>query len=159
MSFQALQQFGENYELISLVLPGRDRKSCKNKFKAEDKKNTGRVTECLKNRTPYGKHFHRDFVKPRLLTFCLYKDIQTLSRLTGKDFSGPTPEIRIPEIPRMGSPDEETRSVAPTERGTPGPSAKPSRKRSRTPRVAEDGVEVVGDVDSFVDMDDGENGT
>ncbi|KLO20678.1 hypothetical protein SCHPADRAFT_816449 [Schizopora paradoxa] len=50
----SLQQFGENYELISLSLPGRDRKSCKNKFKAEDKRNPGRITECLKNRIPYG---------------------------------------------------------------------------------------------------------
>lgn len=51
---QALAQFGENYELISLVLPGRDRQSCKNKFKAEDKKNPNRITHCLKNRIPYG---------------------------------------------------------------------------------------------------------
>ncbi|EIN13998.1 hypothetical protein PUNSTDRAFT_58114 [Punctularia strigosozonata HHB-11173 SS5] len=52
--FQALQQFGENYELISLILPGRDRKACKNKFKAEDKRNPNRITYCLKNRLPYG---------------------------------------------------------------------------------------------------------
>ena len=91
---------------------------------------------------------------------CTSKDIETLSRLTGKDFSGPTPEIRIPDIPRMGSPDEETRNAEQGERTTtPGPSAKPSRKRSRTPRVADDGVEVVGDVDSYVAVDEGENGT
>jgi transcription factor TFIIIB component B'' len=53
-SHQALRQFGENYELISYVLPGRDRKSCKNKFKAEDKKNPERIDHCLKNRVPYG---------------------------------------------------------------------------------------------------------
>lgn len=51
---QALSQFGENYELISYVLPGRDRKACKNKFKAEDKKNPARITFCLNNRVPYG---------------------------------------------------------------------------------------------------------
>ena len=53
-SYQALSQFGENYELISYVLPGRDRKACKNKFKAEDKRNPGRINQCLKNRVPYG---------------------------------------------------------------------------------------------------------
>lgn len=51
---QALAQFGENYELISYVLPGRDRKACKNKFKAEDKRNPNRISFCLKNRVPYG---------------------------------------------------------------------------------------------------------
>ena len=51
---QALSQFGENYELISYVLPGRDRKACKNKFKAEDKRNPARINQCLKNRVPYG---------------------------------------------------------------------------------------------------------
>ena len=51
---QALSQFGENYELISYVLPGRDRKACKNKFKAEDKRDPARINQCLKNRVPYG---------------------------------------------------------------------------------------------------------
>lgn len=54
MISQALRQFGENYELISYMLPGRDRKQCKNKFKAEDKKNSARIDECLKNRTAIG---------------------------------------------------------------------------------------------------------
>ncbi|CCM04453.1 uncharacterized protein FIBRA_06633 [Fibroporia radiculosa] len=70
--YDALSQFGENYELISFVLPGRDRKACKNKFKAEDKKNSSRIT------------------------YCLNHHIETLSRMTGKDFSGPTPIIRAP---------------------------------------------------------------
>ena len=53
---QALSQFGENYELISYILPGRDRKACKNKFKTEDRKNPARITYCLTNRRPYGTH-------------------------------------------------------------------------------------------------------
>lgn len=52
---QALSQFGENYELMSYVLPGRDRKACKAKFKTEDKKNSQRINHCLKNRIPYGE--------------------------------------------------------------------------------------------------------
>jgi hypothetical protein len=50
-----LAQHGENYELISLVLPGRSRTACKNKFKAEDKKDSARITRCLDSRTPIGK--------------------------------------------------------------------------------------------------------
>lgn len=92
-SSQALSQFGENYELISYVLPGRDRKACKNKFKAEDKKNTARINHCLNNRQPYGKH--KTLVSG--YSTHLSTDIQTLSRLTGKDFSGPTPVIRARE--------------------------------------------------------------
>ena len=53
-SGKALSQFGENYELISYILPGRDRRACKNKFKAEDKRNPARINGCLKNRVPYG---------------------------------------------------------------------------------------------------------
>lgn len=45
-------QYGENYELISMILPGRDRKACKNKFKAEDKRNPTRITFALKNKRP-----------------------------------------------------------------------------------------------------------
>ncbi|KAG6879849.1 hypothetical protein C0992_010518, partial [Termitomyces sp. T32_za158] len=74
--FDALAQYGENYELIAYVLPGRDRKSCKNKFKAEDRKNPARIDHCLNNKRPV--------------------DMETLSRMTGKDFSGPVPEIRAP---------------------------------------------------------------
>ena len=55
---QALAQYGENYELIAYVMPGRDRKSCKNKFKAEDKKNPARINYCLNNRTAPGKWQH-----------------------------------------------------------------------------------------------------
>lgn len=35
-------------------MPGRDRKACKNKFKAEDKKNPTRIQWCLDHRVPYG---------------------------------------------------------------------------------------------------------
>ena len=51
---KALSQFGENYELIAYVLPGRDRKSCKNKFKIEDKRNPARINFTLNNRSEIG---------------------------------------------------------------------------------------------------------
>lgn len=53
--YQALSQYGENYELIAYVLPGRDRKSCKNKFKVEDKRNLARINHCLNNSIPVGE--------------------------------------------------------------------------------------------------------
>ncbi|KAI8981371.1 hypothetical protein BD414DRAFT_99069 [Trametes punicea] len=120
MFYDALSQFGENYELISYVLPGRDRKACKNKFKAEDKKNPARITYCLKNRRPY--------------------DIATLSRMTGKDFSGPTPEIRAP------TPLRSTELQTKAEFATP-PSPQAVRKSSRTPSMQGPDVEVVDDID------------
>ncbi|OBZ68483.1 Transcription factor TFIIIB component B'' [Grifola frondosa] len=117
--YDALSQFGENYELISYVLPGRDRKACKNKFKTEDKKNPARITYCLNNRRPY--------------------DIQTLSRMTGKDFSGPTPIIRAPTP---------LRSTELEINADPGSMETPQaiRKKSRTPAVHPD-EEILGDID------------
>ncbi|KAH9898249.1 hypothetical protein C8Q73DRAFT_756033 [Cubamyces lactineus] len=122
MFYDALSQFGENYELISYVLPGRDRKACKNKFKAEDRKNPARITYCLKNRRPY--------------------DIATLSRMTGKDFSGPTPEIRAPTPLRSTELQIDAEPTSPP----PPPTI---RKKSRTPSVHEAGVEIVGDIDDI----------
>ncbi|KAF7796932.1 hypothetical protein EIP86_008118 [Pleurotus ostreatoroseus] len=120
--YDALSQFGENYELISLVLPGRDRKACKNKFKAEDKRNPGRITLSLKNRRPY--------------------DIATLSRMTGKDFSGPTPEIRAPTPLRM----PETPLNASEALSSPTTAVK---KKARTPKVQDQDVEIVGDIETL----------
>ncbi|KAF8274116.1 hypothetical protein EI94DRAFT_1714765 [Lactarius quietus] len=105
--YAALSQFGENYELISYVLPGRDRKACKAKFKTEDKKNSHRINHSLKNRVPY--------------------DMQTLSKMTGKDFSGPVPVIRTKAHPNMEPTHPETEDVAPSA----------IRKQSRTPGPAE----------------------
>ncbi|OCH86043.1 hypothetical protein OBBRIDRAFT_738768 [Obba rivulosa] len=120
--YDALSQFGENYELISYVLPGRDRKACKNKFKAEDKKDPARITYCLTHRRPY--------------------DIATLSRMTGKDFSGPTPEIRAPTP---------LRSIELDTNRPEEPSTSPKRvvqKKSKTSGTGDD-VEVLGDLEDI----------
>lgn len=69
--------------------------------------------------------------------------MEALSRMTGKDFSGPTPEIRIPERLRLDDEEEET-DAAPSEL-----SAKP-RKKSRTPSAND--VEILGDIETF-DLD------
>ncbi|PPQ71475.1 hypothetical protein CVT26_011254, partial [Gymnopilus dilepis] len=123
--YDALAQYGENYELIALMLPGRDRKSCKNKFKVEDKKNPARINHCLNNSIPV--------------------DMKTLSRLTGKDFSGPVPEIRAPLPPPIPIPNEEN-SVDVDE--TPSQPVK-KRSRSSSRSVKESGVVVVGDAENF----------
>ncbi|KAJ3995558.1 hypothetical protein F5050DRAFT_1766613 [Lentinula boryana] len=141
--YEALSQYGENYELISYVLPGRDRKSCKNKFKAEDKKNPARINFCLNNSVPV--------------------DITTLSRMTGRDFSGPTPEIA------MSKPAESVVSSLTTAQAEAGSSECTSAQerhrdnnltsksrncsRSRTAGPLEEGLVVIGDLDTFIDHD------
>ncbi|RPD82408.1 hypothetical protein L226DRAFT_564984 [Lentinus tigrinus ALCF2SS1-7] len=129
--YNALSQFGENYELISYVLPGRDRKACKNKFKSEDRKNPARITYCLNNRTPY--------------------DIATLSRMTGKDFSGPTPEIRAPTPVRSA----ELHGDDPPQSAPSPDSPRVVRKKSKTQKLRDAGLEVIGSVDDF-DKEDSE---
>ncbi|KAL5533930.1 hypothetical protein ACEPAG_390 [Sanghuangporus baumii] len=130
--YDALSQFGENYELISYLLPGRDRRSCKAKFKIEDKKNPSRINYCLQNRVPV--------------------DIQTLSRLTGRDFSGPTPEIRTPEIVEpaesVQGQEQEQHHGGKEVQEEEEPPIRKQHKRSKTPGIADD-VEVVGDVETF----------
>ncbi|KZT30859.1 hypothetical protein NEOLEDRAFT_1054458 [Neolentinus lepideus HHB14362 ss-1] len=123
--FHAVSQFGENYEMISMVLPGRDRKACKNKFKSEDRRNPGRINYCLMHRIPY--------------------DIQTLSRLTGKDFTGPTPEIRPPSPLTLVEPEQ----ANPAELET---SQRKSRKKSRTPGIPSEGEEIMGTAEEFEDQ-------
>lgn len=141
---QALSQFGENYELISYVLPGRDRRACKNKFKAEDKRNPARIDHCLKNRVPYGTRTPPTFFLRNVLTSA---DIQTLARMTGKDFSGPIPIIKAPTPLRMV---EDDAFIQQKKEETPAP-----RKKGRTPgsQPANDAEEVLGDVDDYEDND------
>lgn len=123
--YEALQQFGENYELIAFVLPGRDRKSCKNKFKIEDKKNTARINWTLNNKIDV--------------------DMETLSRMTGKDFSGPCPEIRAPTPRPQAIPPPSGESTAPAS-DLPAPKAKRRRTKSSG---GDDGVVIVGDIGSM----------
>jgi transcription factor TFIIIB component B'' len=124
---QALSQFGENYELMSYVLPGRDRKACKAKFKTEDKKNSERINYCLKNRIPYGES---QPLRALSLERNPPSDMQTLSRMTGKDFSGPVPVIRAKSPPNLepSNPDAEKAATSVRKQSrTPGP-ARPSKE-------------------------------
>ncbi|CAA7265938.1 unnamed protein product [Cyclocybe aegerita] len=132
--YDALSQYGENYELIAYVLPGRDRKSCKNKFKAEDKKNHARINHCLANSTPV--------------------DVKTLSRMTGKDFSGPVPEIRAPPPPpQIAAPEVEEDDAATQNEGPSRPTKK--RSRSKSQGLNDSDVVVIGDAANFDESSNG----
>ena len=64
--------------------------------------------------------------------------------MTGKDFSGPTPEIRAPVVPRLVGSDNE----ASGNDVTAEPSLAKKKKKSRTPSTAGD-VVILGDIDTF----------
>ncbi|KAG8719498.1 Transcription factor TFIIIB component B [Ceratobasidium sp. 394] len=79
MFYWCLSAFGEDYENIARYL-GRTPGQCKNKTKAEDRKgNEKRITMAIKTRIPL--------------------DLEEFGRITGRDFSGPPPEIRAPTVP------------------------------------------------------------
>lgn len=72
----------------------------------------------------------------------LIADMTTLSRMTGKDFSGPVPEIRAP-IPQIEVDPEYTRK-------SPLPEITQKKRRGRKKASGDDGAIVVGDAESFV---------
>jgi transcription factor TFIIIB component B'' len=79
-------------------------------------------------------------------------DISTLSRMTGKDFSGPTPIIRMPTpiaLPELSEKDDLPSGAVVKSAPTP----KPKRKKSKTPALAPD-EEIVGAADTFLDEED-----
>ncbi|KAF5388464.1 hypothetical protein D9757_004622 [Collybiopsis confluens] len=135
--YDALSRYGENYEFISLQLPGRDRKSCKNKFKAEDKKNPARINHCLNNSLPV--------------------DIELLSRMTGRDFSGPVPTYAIPRAAdpvTTAVPEKSTEGATQTKQREASSSKPRKRSRSRTTAAPEEGLMIIGDLDTFLVDDD-----
>lgn len=121
-------------------MPGRDRKACKSKFKAEDKRDPNRITYCLNNRIPYGR-------RPLLLLDAdvvqnaVFIDMETLSRMTGRDFSGPTPEIRAPTRLTLG---ESAKTNKPESDG-----ASLIVEKQSGPTLGNDGEEIIGDADTF----------
>ena len=127
-------------------MPGRDRKSCKNKFKTEDKKNHARINYCLNNRIPVGG-------SPRTISNSTSNssilDMKTLERMTGKDFSGPVPEIRAPPPPVIQLEPSQERGGAEemASRATLMKQVK-KRGRSRTAGIPEERAVIVGDIDN-----------
>lgn len=69
-------------------------------------------------------------------------DMKTLSRMTGKDFSGPAPEIRVP------NPPPQTQAPEPPPEPTTEP-GKPSKKKRSRSHVLNDDAVVVGSTDNY----------
>lgn len=66
--------------------------------------------------------------------------MQTLSRMTGKDFSGPTPEIRAPATLSLAEPQKNSKINQPLA---------PGQTVGSSSTAAEHVEEVVGDISSF----------
>lgn len=73
--------------------------------------------------------------------------METLARMTGKDFSGPVPEIRVPShpIPTAAPSQEDIESQT----GAAPRQHVKKRSRSKSQPGVENGVVVVGDADDF----------
>ena len=52
---QLLEQFGQNFELISMLLPGRTRAMCIRKLAREDRIDSARVDKAIRARKPIDK--------------------------------------------------------------------------------------------------------
>jgi transcription factor TFIIIB component B'' len=72
--------------------------------------------------------------------------METLSRLTGKDFSGPVPEIRAP----TPLPNVEVNNSAAVEDEQPAPG--PAPRRNKRKKVFDDGVVIIGEVGGVEDQ-------
>ena len=71
--------------------------------------------------------------------------MKTLGRLTGRDFSGPTPIIKAPTPPPIPEPAADAQSEPET------PHVIRKRSRSRTAALSTEGVQIIGDADSYKD--------
>ncbi|KAJ1301843.1 hypothetical protein OPQ81_009070 [Rhizoctonia solani] len=111
MFYWCLSAFGEDYENIARYL-GRTPLQCKNKTKSEDRRgNEKRITLAIKTRIPL--------------------DLEEFGRITGRDFSGPPPEIRAPVAPpRAENEDQEpVASSVMAKAASTTPSTTPRRSR------------------------------
>ena len=77
-------------------------------------------------------------------------DVQTLSRMTGKDFSGPTPEIRAPTPVRLDIVSNDSEGQG---QGSRSNESAKKRVTKKAPSVVEENVEVLGNLS---DLDDDE---
>lgn len=75
--------------------------------------------------------------------------MKTLERMTGKDFSGPVPEIRAPPPPQIVQPEPIRQPEDTEDSNTQKAPTKQVKKRSRSRTVGEAGVVIVGDIDSI----------
>lgn len=57
--------------------------------------------------------------------------------MTGKDFSGPTPEIRPPPVLTLAEPEGDEGTI-------------PKKQLGQTPALEDNGEEVLGDISSYL---------
>lgn len=100
--------YGTDFESIARVMPGRTRHEIKNKFNAEDRRNSQLINEFLFKPKPIGECYNILLYSfnPWMLIgdIVAVTDLEEAGRMTGKDLSGPPPEIRgLSAQDRMGS--------------------------------------------------------
>lgn len=71
----------------------------------------------------------------------------TLSRMTGKDFSGPVPEISAPSTPAIPVAEKQSVPDAATASAHATPTVR-KRSQSRKPVITDD-IQIVGQADGF----------
>jgi len=84
--------------------------------------------------------------------FVSFSDIPTLSRMTGKDFSGPVPEIRAPQRPQPAAAAgiEHVENVQDiTLNLSERPRQTKKKNRSQSQGVSDGDVIVIGDADDL----------
>lgn len=75
--------------------------------------------------------------------------MKTLARMTGKDFSGPVPEIRVPShVTATATTTPSQKNIDSQADVTPRQHVK-KRSRSKSQSGIENGAVVVGDADTF----------
>ena len=97
---QALSQFGTDFELISALFPGRNRREIKLKWTKEDKINSKKITAALMQRKKIGAcRIYPESSRLELI-FARHTiaDLDSYSKLSGQDLSGPMPADPMDEI-------------------------------------------------------------
>ncbi|KAG8696509.1 Transcription factor TFIIIB component B [Ceratobasidium sp. 395] len=129
MFYWCLSAFGEDYENIARYL-GRTPGQCKNKTKAEDRKgNEKRITLAIKTRIPL--------------------DLEEFGRITGRDFSGPPPEIRAPTVPPQTERQEERQEPAMVGARVKTTNSAPTTPRKKDKAPLRDGEEEIMTLEEY----------
>jgi len=93
--YEALQQFNTDFAMISLIMPGRSARECRNKFNSEDKKHPDRIDWALKNSLPI--------------------NLDLLAQMTGKSFAGPLPPLDVPPSNDVSASEEPAKRAMATD--------------------------------------------
>ena len=74
------------------------------------------------------------------------QDVENLAKMTGKDFSGPTPTINVPDVPTlMPTKPAATRDES---RGRKEPPPQKKKSQRNRPQVEDTGI-IIGDADTY----------